>query len=124
MVTGWKKNRKDPISKKVLSKIFNFVLRLITGIKFMILIVVKGLQKHVIKSINIYGGLHRFIPVLVSRNGFSVDEIIVNHRKRKFGESKYGKSRIFHGFFDLITVLFLNKYFNKPFTYLEILVFL
>ena len=115
MVTGWKKNRKDPISKKVLSKIFNFVLRLITGIKIHDFNCgLKAYKKHVIKSINIYGGLHRFIPVLVSRNGFSVDEIIVNHRKRKFGESKYGKSRIFHGFFDLITVLFLNKYFNKP----------
>ena len=115
MVTGWKKNRKDPISKKVLSKIFNFVLRLITGIKIHDFNCgLKAYKKHVIKSINIYGGLHRFIPVLVNRNGFSVDEIIVNHRKRKFGESKYGKSRIFHGFFDLITVLFLNKYFNKP----------
>ena len=115
MVTGWKKNRKDPISKKVLSKIFNFVLRFITGIKIHDFNCgLKAYKKHVIKSINIYGGLHRFIPVLVSRNGFSVDEIIVNHRKRKFGESKYGKSRIFHGFFDLITVLFLNKYFNKP----------
>ena len=115
MVTGWKKDRKDPISKRILSKIFNFVLRLITGLKIHDFNCgLKAYKKHVIKSINIYGGLHRFIPVLISKNGFSVDEIIVHHRARKFGISKYGKSRIFHGFFDLITVLFLNKYFNKP----------
>ena len=115
MVTGWKKNRKDPLSKRVLSKIFNFTLRLITGLKIHDFNCgLKAYKKHVIKSINIYGGLHRFIPVLVSKNGFRVDEIIVHHRARKFGISKYGKSRIFHGFFDLITVLFLNKYLNKP----------
>ena len=115
MVTGWKKDRKDPLSKRILSKIFNFVLRLITGLKIHDFNCgLKAYKKHVIKSINIYGGLHRFIPVLISKNGFSVDEIIVHHRARKFGISKYGKSRIFHGFFDLITVLFLNKYFNKP----------
>ena len=115
MVTGWKKNRKDPISKRILSKIFNFTLRLITGLKIHDFNCgLKAYKKHVIKSINIYGGLHRFIPILVSKNGFSVDEIIVHHRPRKFGKSKYGKSRIFHGFFDLITVLFLNKYLNKP----------
>ena len=115
MVTGWKKDRKDPVSKRILSKIFNFTLRILTGIKIHDFNCgLKAYKKHVIQSINIYGGLHRFIPVLVSKNGFSVDEAIVNHRIRKFGVSKYGKSRIFHGFFDLITVLFLNKYFNKP----------
>ena len=115
MVTGWKKDRKDPVSKRILSKIFNFILRILTGIKIHDFNCgLKAYKKHVIQSINIYGGLHRFIPVLVSKNGFSVDEAIVNHRIRKFGVSKYGKSRIFHGFFDLITVLFLNKYFNKP----------
>ena len=115
MVTGWKKNRKDPISKRFFSKIFNFVLRLITGMKIHDFNCgLKAYKKHVIKSINIYGGLHRFIPVLVNKNGFIVSEIVVNHRARKFGVSKYGNSRIFHGFFDLITVLFVNKYFNKP----------
>ena len=115
MVTGWKKNRKDPASKRFLSKIFNFVLRTLTGIRIHDFNCgLKAYKKHVIKSVNIYGGLHRFIPVLVNKNGFKVDEIIVNHRERKFGFSKYGKSRIFHGFFDLITVLFINKYFNRP----------
>ena len=115
MVTGWKKNRKDPISKKVLSKIFNFILKILTGIKIHDFNCgLKAYKKIVVKSINIYGGLHRFIPILANNKGFTVDEIIVNHRERKFGVSKYGKSRIFHGFFDLITVLFLNRYMNKP----------
>ena len=65
--------------------------------------------------INIYGGLHRFIPIIVKQNGFKkIAEIPVNHRERKFGKSKYGSSRLLHGFFDLITVLFLNKYFSRP----------
>ena len=115
MVTGWKKDRKDSLSKKIQSKIFNFTLMLLTGLRIHDFNCgLKAYKKHVIKSINIYGGLHRFIPVLVSKKGFIVDEIVVNHRPRKFGVSKYGKSRIFHGFFDLITVLFINKYFNNP----------
>ena len=115
MVTGWKKNRKDPLSKKILSKIFNFVLRSLTGIKIHDFNCgLKAYKRTVINSITIYGGLHRFIPILIHKKGFRVDEMVINHREREFGVSKYGKSRIFHGFFDLITVLFLNKYFNKP----------
>ena len=67
-----------------------------------------------IKSINIYGGRHRYIPALAGQRKFRVTEIIVNHRERKFGKTKYGGSRIFHGFFDLITILFLNKYTQQP----------
>jgi len=115
MVTGWKKDRKDPLSKKILSRIFNGVLRILTGIKIHDFNCgLKAYKNIVAKSINIYGGLHRFIPVLVKNKGFTVDEVIVNHREREFGVSKYGSSRIFRGFFDLITVLFLNKYMNRP----------
>jgi len=115
MVAGWKKDRKDPISKKILSRVFNFILRTLTGIKIHDFNCgLKAYKNIVVKSIDIYGGLHRFIPILVKNKGFSVDEISVNHRERKFGVSKYGNSRIFHGFFDLITVLFLNKYMNRP----------
>ena len=115
MVTGWKKSRKDPISKKILSRIFNFILRILTGIKIHDFNCgLKAYKNRVVKSLDIYGGLHRFIPILAKHKGFVVDEIIVNHRERKFGISKYGNSRIFHGFFDLITVLFLNKYLNRP----------
>jgi len=115
MVTGWKKNRKDSISKRILSKIFNFILRLLTGIKIHDFNCgLKAYKKNVIKSVDVYGGLHRFIPILAYKKGFIVDEIIVNHREREFGKSKYDSSRLFHGFFDLITLLFLNKYFNRP----------
>ncbi|MBI65537.1 MAG: glycosyltransferase [Candidatus Marinimicrobia bacterium] len=115
MVSGWKKNRKDPFDKTFPSKIFNFVLRRLSGIKIHDFNCgIKAYKKHVVKTINIYGGLHRFIPILVKNNGFSVSEIIVNHRQRKFGFSKYGKSRLFDGAYDLITVLFLKKYLNKP----------
>jgi len=115
MVTGWKKNRKDSVFKRFQSKIFNSILRFFTGLKIHDFNCgLKAYKLKVVKTLNIYGGLHRFIPALAKNNGFKVNEIIVNHRKRKFGESKYGASRIFHGFYDLITVLFLNKYFNRP----------
>ena len=115
MVSGWKKNRKDPLSKTFPSKIFNFVLRLLTGIKIHDFNCgLKAYNQKVVKSLNIYGGLHRFIPVLVKNSGFIISEVQINHRKRKYGVSKYGTSRMFHGLFDLITILFLKKYFNRP----------
>jgi len=116
MVSGWKKNRKDSITKTFPSKIYNFVLRLISGIKLHDFNCgLKAYKSNIVKVINIYGGLHRFIPIIVKQNGFKkIAEIPVNHRERKFGKSKYGSSRLLHGFFDLITVLFLNKYFSRP----------
>ena len=115
MVSGWKKDRKDPISKTFPSKIFNFVLRFITGIQLNDFNCgFKSYKNHVVKSLVLYGGLHRFIPILVNENGFKIKELPVQHRSRKFGKTKYGGSRMFHGFYDLIIVLFLNKYFNRP----------
>ena len=115
MVSGWKKNRKDPISKTIPSKFFNLVLKFFSGIKIHDFNCgLKAYKNRVVKSINIYGGLHRFIPVLVKENGFSITEIVVNHRERKYGLTKYGTSRIFHGLYDFITILFLKKYFNRP----------
>ena len=115
MVSGWKKNRKDPFSKTFPSKIFNYVLRFLTNIKIHDFNCgLKVYRSKVVKSLNIYGGLHRFIPVLVKNAGFTISEEEINHRERKYGISKYGSSRIFHGFFDLITILFLKKYFNRP----------
>jgi len=115
MVSGWKKNRKDPISKTIPSKFFNLVLKFFSGIKIHDFNCgLKAYKNRVVKSINIYGGLHRFIPVLVKENGFSITEVVVNHRERKYGLTKYGTSRIFHGLYDFITILFLKKYFNRP----------
>ena len=115
LVSGWKKNRKDPISKRFPSKIFNFILRCISGIKIHDFNCgFKAFTKDAIKTIEIYGGLHRFLPIIIKANGFAVAEVVVNHRKREFGISKYSGSRIFHGFFDFITLLFFNKYLTRP----------
>ena len=115
LVSGWKKNRKDPLSKKLPSKLFNFITRLFTGIKIHDFNCgLKAYRKKVIKSLDIYGGMHRYIPALASLKGFSVTEMVVNHRARKYGSSKYGGNRFFHGFFDLFTMLFTGKYFDRP----------
>ena len=115
VVSGWKKNRQDPLSKKIPSRLFNFVTRILTGIKIHDFNCgLKAYKRKVINSIDVYGGLHRYIPVLASQKGFSVSEIEVNHRAREFGQTKYGGNRFFHGFFDLFTMLFTGKYFNRP----------
>ena len=94
------KNRLDPLNKRLPSKVFNFVTRLLTGVKIHDLFGLKAYKKSVIKSIDIYGGRHRYIPALAGQRKFKITEIIVNHRARKFGTTKYGGSRLFHGFFD------------------------
>jgi len=115
IVSGWKKNRKDPISKRFPSKIFNFITRLFSGIKIHDFNCgLKVYRRKVVKSIEIYGGMHRYIPVIAKQKGFITTEKVVNHRARKFGETKYGGSRFLHGFFDLLTILFLGKYFVRP----------
>jgi len=115
LVSGWKKVRHDPWTKTFPSKIFNFVTRLLTGVKIHDFNCgLKAYRSSVVKSIEIFGGRHRYIPALAGQKNFSVSEIVVNHRPRKYGETKYGGSRIFHGFFDLLTILFLNKYTQHP----------
>jgi len=115
VVSGWKKDRKDPISKRLPSKLFNMVTRFLTGIKIHDFNCgLKAYRRKVVKSIDIYGGLHRYIPAIAGQKGFSITEIAVNHRPRKFGETKYGGNRLFHGFFDLFTMLFTGKYFDRP----------
>ncbi len=115
LVSGWKKNGLDPLNKRLPSKIFNFVTRIFTGVKIHDFNCgLKGYKRSVVKSIDIYGGRHRYIPALAGQKRFKVTEIIVNHRAREFGVTKYGGSRLFHGFFDLITILFLNRYTQRP----------
>ena len=115
VVSGWKKDRKDPISKRLPSKLFNMVTRFLTGIKIHDFNCgLKAYRQKVVKSIDIYGGLHRYIPAIAGQKGFSITEIAVNHRPREFGETKYGGNRLFHGFFDLFTMLFTGKYFDRP----------
>ena len=115
LVSGWKKTRLDPLNKRLPSKLFNVVTRLMTGVKIHDFNCgLKGYRKSVVKSIDVYGGRHRYIPALAGQRKFKVTEIVVNHRARQFGETKYGGSRMFHGFFDLITLLFLNRYTQQP----------
>jgi glycosyltransferase involved in cell wall biosynthesis len=115
VVSGWKKDRKDPASKRIPSKLFNLVTRVLTGIKIHDFNCgLKAYRQKVVNSIDIYGGLHRYIPAIAGQKGFSITEITVNHRRREFGETKYGGNRLFHGFFDLFTMLFTGKYFDRP----------
>jgi len=115
LVSGWKKTRHDPLNKTLPSKVFNFVTRLMTGVKIHDFNCgLKGYKQAVVKSIEVYGGRHRYIPALAGQQKFKITEIVVNHRARLFGETKYGGSRMFHGFFDLITILFLNRYTQQP----------
>jgi len=115
LVAGWKKHRKDPITKKITSKIFNIVTSIIFRLKlhdyncgF------KAYRNEVVKSINIYGELHRYIPALAKAKGFSICEIPVKHHKRKFGKSKYGMERLVRGFLDLLTVTMITKFERSP----------
>ena len=115
LVSGWKKTRLDPLNKRLPSKLFNMVTRFMTGVKIHDFNCgLKGYRNSVVKSIDVYGGRHRYIPALAGQRKFKVTEIVVNHRSRKFGNTKYGGSRLFHGFFDLITILFLNRYNQQP----------
>ena len=115
VVSGWKKDRKDPATKRIPSKLFNFITRILTGIKIHDFNCgLKAYRRKVIKAVDIYGGMHRYIPALAGEKGFSITESEVNHRPREFGKTKYGGNRFFHGFFDLFTMLFTSKYFNRP----------
>ena len=115
LVSGWKKKRHDPISKTLPSKLFNATTRIITGISIHDFNCgLKAYRKEVIKELPVYGELHRYLPVLAHWNGFVVDEIVVKHHERKFGKSKFGARRFFNGFFDLLTVLFITRYRQKP----------
>lgn len=117
LVSGWKKERKDPLSKRLPSKVFNFVTGLMTGLKLHDANC--GLKAYRIEAIEalypqIYGEMHRYIPILAHLGGFRVTEMVVRHHPRKHGRSKYGLWRFFAGFFDLITVLFLSTYTKRP----------
>lgn len=115
MVSGWKKKRYDPWHKTLPSKLFNQTVRKVTGLKLHDFNCgLKGYKKEVVKSLNLYGELHRYIPVLAHWNGFRVEEKVVEHRARQYGVSKYGWTRLSNGLFDLLTLLFLHRYMARP----------
>lgn len=115
LVSGWKKVRQDPFVKKVSSKFFNFVTRIFSGIKIHDFNCgLKAYRKSVTESLNVYGELHRYMPVLAHWQGYSISEIPVKHHPRRYGKTKFGISRFFKGFIDLITVVFTTRYIKRP----------
>jgi len=115
LVSGWKKKRYDPFIKKQSSKFFNFVTRLLSGIKIHDFNCgLKAYRREVIDNIKVYGELHRYMPVLADWEGFTVTEIPVTHQARRYGKTKFGISRFFKGFIDLITVIFSTRYIKRP----------
>lgn len=115
LVSGWKKVRYDPFIKKHTSKLFNFVTSKLSGIKLHDFNCgLKAYKKEVIRSLRIYGEMHRYIPALAFMSGFKVTEKPVKHHARKYGVTKFGASRFVNGFLDLLTVVFTNKYIKRP----------
>lgn len=116
LVSGWKKKRYDPFSKKLPSKFFNWTARKVTGIRLHDFNCgLKAYKHNVVKSIEVYGEMHRYIPVIVKKAGFSkIGEKVVQHRKRKYGMTKYGVERYMHGFLALITLSFISRFGKKP----------
>ena len=115
MVSGWKQVRHDPIGKRLPSKLYNFTVSRLSGIKIHDFNCgLKAYSRKVVKNLELYGEMHRYIPVLAKQKGFNCTEKVVQHRARKYGESKYGIKRLFTGYLDLFTVLFLGKYMRKP----------
>ncbi len=114
MVSGWKKLRHDPWHKVIPSKAFNLLTRFISGLKLHDFNCgLKAYRREVVQTVNLYGELHRYIPVMANWEGFKVEEMVVDHRPRKFGKSKYGLAR-FKGVLDLLTVWFLHRYTMRP----------
>jgi glycosyltransferase involved in cell wall biosynthesis len=116
LVSGWKKKRHDPITKTLPSKFFNFVIRKISGIKLHDFNCgLKAYDVRVVKSISVYGDMHRYIPVLAKWAGFTkIGEKVVEHRERKYGHSKFGWQRLVSGFLDLLSLMFVGKFSKRP----------
>jgi len=116
LVSGWKKKRRDPFTKRLPSKFFNIVTRKISRIKLHDFNCgLKAYRSNVVKNISIYGEMHRYIPVIAKWNGFDkIGEKVVTHYPRKFGRTKFGVERFITGFLDLISISFVNRFIKKP----------
>ncbi len=116
LVSGWKKRRYDPIGKRWPSKFFNWTARRASGIRLHDFNCgLKAYRRKVVKSIEVYGEMHRFIPILARKAGFRrIGEKVVEHRARKYGQSKFGVERMFKGYLDLISVLFMSHFGRSP----------
>lgn len=116
MVSGWKKKRRDPIHKRWPSKLYNRTVRMFSGIKLHDFNCgLKAYRCDVIKSIEVYGEMHRYIPVIAKWAGFTkIGEKVIHHYPRKFGKSKFGVERYFKGYLDLLTISFISRYGRRP----------
>jgi glycosyltransferase involved in cell wall biosynthesis len=115
LVSGWKTHRRDPLGRRVLSRIFNWVTGRVSGLRLHDMNCgLKAYRAEVVRGMPLYGELHRFIPVLAQYRGFRVAELPVNHRPREHGRSRYGVERYVRGFLDLLTVSFIGRYRHRP----------
>ena len=116
LVSGWKKKRYDPANKRLPSKFFNWTARVVSGIKLHDFNCgLKAYRRRVIKSIEVYGEMHRYIPILAKHAGFKrIGEKVVKHQERKYGVSKFGMERMVKGYLDLITVSFMSHFGRSP----------
>lgn len=115
LVSGWKKKRNDPINKTLPSKFFNYVTAKVSGIKLHDFNCgLKAYRSEAAQSLDIYGEMHRYLPVLAHWNGFRITEIPVKHHPRKHGKTKFGASRYVKGFLDLLTLMFTTRYLKRP----------
>lgn len=126
LVSGWKKKRHDPWNKTLPSKFFNWVTSKVTGIDLHDFNCgLKAYKREVVESLSLYGELHRYIPLLAKWEGYDrIGEQVVRHHPRKYGETKFGLSRFMHGFLDLITLVFVNNYLQRPMHFFGTLGFL
>lgn len=115
VISGWKKKRHDPLGKTLPSRLFNWVTRKVSGVEINDFNCgFKVYRREVFDHVELYGELHRYIPVLASWKGFSVSEIVVEHRAREHGRSKYGPERMIKGMLDLLTIYITRKYERRP----------
>jgi glycosyltransferase involved in cell wall biosynthesis len=116
LVSGWKQKRFDPISKTIPSKLFNQVTSWFSGIKLHDFNCgLKAYQGKVVKTIHLYGEMHRYIPVIAKQNGFGkIGELVVEHRARKYGVTKFGLERFIFGFLDLLSISFVSRFKKRP----------
>lgn len=115
VVSGWKKDRKDPLEKRLPSRFFNFITSKLAGISLHDFNCgFKLYKREAVKDLPLYGEFHRFLPVFSFWRGYAIGEVQIQHSPRRYGKSKFGVERYFRGFFDLISSLFLVRYFYKP----------
>ena len=117
LVSGYKQKRYDPLSKTIPTKLFNATARKVSGIKNLhdFNCGLKAYRQEVVKNIEVYGDMHRYIPYLAKNAGYDkIGELVVHHQARKYGKSKFGISRFFHGYLDLISLWFLSKFNRRP----------